>query len=120
MKVSGKLRPLADKIFVSDMDFGDQRTASGLFIPSDNAKGSGIHPRWGRVWAVGPEQQDVEVGNWVLIEHGRWTRTVEYENQDGSITELRMVDNNSILIESETKPDDTVQRVVPGLFNLNV
>ncbi len=120
MKVTGKLRPLADKIFVSDMDFGEQTTAAGLFIPSDNAKGSGIHPRWGRVWAVGPEQKDVQVGEWVLIEHGRWTRTVEYENEDGSITEIRMVDGNAILIQSDEQPQGTVQRIVPGLFNLNV
>lgn len=120
MKVTGNIKPLGAKVFVSDMDFGEQRTAVGLVIPSDNAKGSGIHPRWGRVWAVGDEQTTVKVGEWILIDHGRWTRTIEYENDDGSITELRMVDNEAILIQAEEKPNDTVQRVVPGLFNLNV
>jgi co-chaperonin GroES (HSP10) len=120
MKVSGKIKPLGAKVFVSDMDFGEQRTASGLYIPSDNAKGSGIHPRWACVWAVGDEQIDVKVGEWILIDHGRWTRTIEYENDDGSITELRMVDNDAILIQSDEKPQDTVQRVVQGHFNLNV
>lgn len=120
MKVKGKITPLGDKVFVADMDFGEQKTASGIIVPSDNAKGSGIHPRWGRVWAVGSLQEDIKVGEWILIDHGRWTRTVEYENDDGSITELRMVDNDAILIQSDTKPDDTVQRVVQGHFNLNV
>lgn len=120
MKVTGKIKPLGAKVFVADMDFGEQRTASGLYIPSDNSKGSGIHPRWARVWAVGDEQKDVRVGEWVLIDHGRWTRTIEYENEDGSITELRMVDNDAILIQTDEKPEDTVQRVVPGIFNLNV
>lgn len=120
MKVKGHIRPLGNKVFVADMEFGEQRTASGLYIPDDNAKGSGIHPRWGRVWAVGDQQDDVKVGEWILVDHGRWTRTIEYENEDGSITELRMVDNDAILIRADEKPNDTVQRVVPGLFNLNV
>lgn len=106
MKVQGKIRPLADKVFVSDMEFGIQRTKSGLYIPGDDGKTQGIHPRWGRVWAVGDLQKDVQVGDWVLIEHGRWTRTVEYENEDGSITEVRMVDNDAIMLSAEHEPDD--------------
>lgn len=120
MKVKGKIKPLSGKVFVADMEFGEQKTASGLILPSDNAKGSGIHPRWGRVWAVGDQQKDVKVGEWILVEHGRWTRTIEYENEDGSITELRMVDNDAILIQCDELPKDTAQRVVQGVFNLNV
>lgn len=120
MKVKGKIKPLGDKIFVSDMDFGEQKTKSGIIVPSDNAKGSGIHPRWGKVWAIGNDQTDVKVGEWILIEHGRWTRTIEYENEDGSITELRMVDNDAVLIQTDQKPFDTVQRVVQGHFDLTV
>ena len=119
MKVKGKIKPLGAKVFVSDMDFGEQRTASGIFIPKDDGKSSGIHPRWGRVWAIGADQKDVKIGDWICVEHGRWTRTVEYENDDGSITELRMVDNDAILISADEKPSD-VDRVVMGLFNLNV
>jgi co-chaperonin GroES (HSP10) len=120
MKVVGKIKPLGAKVFVANMEFGEQKTASGLVILSDNAKSSGIHPRWARVWAVGDEQTEVKVGEWILIDHGRWTRTIEYENDDGSITELRMVDNDAILIQSDEEPEDVVQRVVPGHFSLNV
>jgi co-chaperonin GroES (HSP10) len=120
MKVIGKIKPLGAKVFVADMEFGEERTAAGLYIPSDNAKGSGIHPRWGRVWAIGDAQQEVKVGEWILIDHGRWTRTIEHENEDGSITELRMVDNDAILIQADEKPKGSVDRVVQGHFNLNV
>ena len=118
MKVTGKVSPLGDKVIVSDMEFGEQRTRSGLYIPSDDAKSSGIHPRWGKVWAIGPEQKDVKVGEWVLLEHGRWSRTAEYENADGSITEIRLADNAAILLVADEKPDD-VERIVMGAFNLN-
>lgn len=119
MKVKGQLKPLHDKIFVSDMEFGEQRTASGIFVPSDNAKSSGVHPRWGKVFAIGPTQSQVSVGEWVLIEHGRWTRTVEYETDDGSVIEIRMIDNEAILLVSDALPSD-VERKVMGHFNLNV
>lgn len=109
MKVKGKIRPLADKVFVSDMEFGMQRSAAGLYIPGDDGKTQGIHPRWGRVWAIGDEQQDVKVGDWVLIEHGRWTRTVKYENDDGSEIEVRMVDNDAIMLIADEKPNDVMR-----------
>ena len=119
MKVKGTLKPLHDKVFVSDMEFGEQKTAGGIVLQSDNAKSSGVRPRWGKVFAIGPTQTTVKVGEWILIEHGRWTRTIEYENEDGSITELRMVDNDAIMVSAD-EPATDVERRVLGHFNLNV
>lgn len=106
MKVIGTIKPLRDKVLVSDMDFGFEKTQSGIIVTSDDGKSTGIKPRWGRVWAVGPEQKDVAIGDWILIEHGRWTRTINYENDQGEITELRMVDNKAIIMVSTEKPND--------------
>jgi len=110
MKVTGKIRPLRDRVFVSDMEFGEQKSAGGIFIPSANGKADGITPRWGKVWAIGPEQTEVKVGEWIMIEHGRWTRTVEYENEDGSIAEVRMVESSAIMMSTDEKPKDLVYR----------
>jgi co-chaperonin GroES (HSP10) len=117
-KIVGKLLPLKDKIFVTDMEFGEQKTALGIVIPSNDGKSSGIHPRWGRVWAVGPEQTEIKVGEWILMEHARWSRKIEYENEDGSITELHLADNAAILLVSDERPSDVDSRVM-GTFNLN-
>jgi len=111
MKVQGKIKPLKDKVFVSDMEFGMERTTSGLYIPSADGKTQGIMPRWGRVWAIGDEQTDVSVGDWVCVEHGRWTRTIEYKNEDGSITEVRMVDADAIMMVSDEKPNDVYRSI---------
>lgn len=108
MKVTGKIIPLRDNVLVSDMDFGMEKTASGLFIASDNGKSAGVHPRWGRVWAVGPDQQDVQVGEWVLVEHGRWTRTIEFD-VDNTTVELRMVDTKAIMASADEKPSDILR-----------
>lgn len=123
MKVKGKIRPIRDHVLVSDMDFGMQQTQSGIFITSDNGKSSGVKPRWGRVWAVGPEQQDVKVGDWICVEHGRWTRTIEFEQDDGSVIELRRVENSAILMSADEKPGDVDIRssIGPGSnVNFNI
>lgn len=112
MKVTGIIKPLGDRVFVSDMEFGEQKTATGIFIPSANGKSEGISPRWGRVWAIGPEQKDLKIGDWILVEHGRWTRTVEVEQKDGSILEVRMVESAAIMMVTEEQPQDTLYRAL--------
>jgi co-chaperonin GroES (HSP10) len=110
MKVTGNILPLKDKVFISDMEFGEQKTSSGLYIPSANGKASGISPRWGKVWAVGPEQKDVQLGEWILVEHGRWTRTIDVEQDDGSVLEVRMIDGDAIMMSSNEKPAEDIYR----------
>lgn len=115
MKISGKLRPIRDNIFVSDMEFGMEKTPGGLFIPSDDGKSSGIHPRWGKVFAVGPEQQDVKVGDWILLEHARWSRSFKYETDSGELIDIRLADKEAILLISDEKPSDTVRTVMRAI-----
>ena len=107
MKVNGKIVPLKNRVLVSVMNFEGQRTQSGILIPSDNGKVNGIHPRWGKVWGVGPTQTDVKVGDWILIEHGRWTRSIECD-ENGVEIELRMVDNDCILMAADEPPNDVL------------
>jgi co-chaperonin GroES (HSP10) len=111
MKVTGKIRPLRDSVFVTDMEFGEQRTTSGIVLVSDDGKAQGIHPRWCKVWAVGSAQQDVKVNDWILVEHGRWTRTIEVEDNAGT-TEVRMVDAAAIMMISNELPTDVMRTSV--------
>jgi co-chaperonin GroES (HSP10) len=104
--VRGKITPLKDKILVSDMNFDAQYTAGGIYIPSDDGKSEGVKPRWGRVWAIGKEQKDVRVGEWIFVEHGRWTRGITVEDEDGKEVIVRMVDNNCILLSADEKPSN--------------
>lgn len=108
--IKGNLIPIRDAVIVEEMDFGEQRTPTGIIILSDDGKDMGIKPRWGRVYAVGPEQEDVQVGDWILISHGRWTRGVDLEDEDGNIKTLRRVDNDAILMIGDEKPGDAYVR----------
>ena len=108
MKVKGKLIPIRDNVLVTDMNFDARVTAGGIVLPSDDGKSEGVRHRWARVWAIGPEQQDVKVGEWILLEHGRWTRGVTVELEDGTDIIIRRADLKAILMVTEEKPaDDT-------------
>jgi co-chaperonin GroES (HSP10) len=100
-----QLKPLNDSVIVGDMVFDERITQGGIVLLNDNGKSLGIRPRWGRVYAVGPEQKDVKVGEWVCVAHGRWTRGIEIEDEDGKQT-LRRVDPKDILIQSDEQPMD--------------
>ena len=100
-----QLRPLKDSVIVSDMIFDVRISTGGIIIPNDNGKSTGIRPRWGQVYAVGPDQQDVTPGQWVCVEHGRWTRGIDIEDESGKIT-VRRVDPKDIMMVSDEQPDD--------------
>ena len=97
------IQPIGKRVFVYNMRFGDIKTKGGLILLDDDGKEQGIHPRWGRVYAVGAKQEDVTVGQWVLVAHGRWTRGMLVE-KDGVKEEVRMVDEKDILLVSDVEP----------------
>lgn len=100
--------PINDTIIVSDMAFDERITTGGIVLLNDNMKSSGIRPRWAQVYAVGKNQTDVKVGQWILISHGRWTRGVQIEDEFSQKT-IRKVDPNDILLVSdEPVHDDTL------------
>ena len=102
--IKGNLKAVSNRVLVSDMHFGEQKTASGLIIKSDDGETRGIYPRWGKVYTKGPKNNDpYEKGQWILIEHGRWTRSMNVETDEGEL-ELRMVEAESILAYSDEKP----------------
>lgn len=109
-----KIIPLGDHVIASDMDFSGRKLSSGVILLGDDGKSSGIRPRWCRVYAVGPNQHDVKVGEWICVAHGRWSRGVEVETDEGKFT-LRRIDPKDILLSSNEQPsDDTISDAVSG------
>jgi len=105
-KITGKLIPIRDNVLVTDMNFDARVSAGGIHILSDDGKSEGVRHRWCRVWAIGPEQQDVKIGEWILLEHGRWTRGVTVVQEDGTEIIIRRADTNGILMVSDEDPGD--------------
>ena len=102
-------RALRDDVIVEEMAFKERKLSSGIILLDDDGKGHGIRPRWGKVFAIGPEQKDVTQGQWIMVEHGRWTRGVKIIDGNEE-TVIRKVDNKDILLVSDQDPgaDDTL------------
>lgn len=103
-----KLTALHDHVIVTEMNFDERKTSGGIVLTSDNGKLHGVRPRWGKVYAVGPEQKHVTVGQWVCVSHGRWTRGIYIEDTEGE-KRIHRIDPDDILLVADHKPtDDTV------------
>jgi len=101
-----QVRPLSKDILVSDMDMGEQITASGIVIKSDDGKAHGVRPRWARVYKIGDScELDVKVGQWILIEHGRWTRKIKIDDGE-NIKEIQKIEISAVLAVSDSRPSD--------------
>lgn len=102
-----QFKPLGKHVIVTDMEFSERITHSGIIIPNDDKKSEGIRPRWAKVYAIGPEfeSDEITIGSWILISHGRWTRGIDVEDETGKKT-LRRVDTNDILLVSDEPIED--------------
>ena len=97
-------RPLHAQVFVADLEHGVRKTEAGILIPDDNMSNRGIRERWARVYAIGPEVEGVEVGEWVLVEHGRWTNGIDFTENGEPIKLWRIDYPDAVLLASDTNP----------------
>ena len=108
------ITPLKKRVLVSNMQFGATKTKGGIILMDDDGTEAGIHPRWAKVYAVGDQQDDVQVGQWVLVAHGRWSRALKVKKNDVEL-EVRMIDENDILLVSDNEPEQN--RLKAGYVN---
>lgn len=78
-------RPLKGKVFVTALEEGVRLTKGGIILPDDNAKITGIRARWAQVHSFGEGVEGLNVGDWILIKHGRWTQRITVEFEEGAV-----------------------------------
>lgn len=104
-----RLTPIHDKVIVTDLERGEKKTKAGIIMLDDSTVAAGergIRPRWARVYAVGPEQKDVTVGEWILLEHGRWTLGQDLTEENGETTRIWLADHEAILAVADERPEE--------------
>lgn len=74
------LKAYPGKVVVHQMERGEARTNSGIVLGNDEGTTAGIRARWAKVYSKGDDITDIKVGDWILVEHGRWTLGIHYED----------------------------------------
>ena len=108
--IKGNITPIHDRVLVSDMEFGESKTKGGLIIGSDDGHTRGIKPRWCKVVSKGHKNKDTyKKGDWILVEHGRWSRGFSFADENGKATVLRIVEAKAVMMTGNYKPKDWYQ-----------
>ncbi len=109
-KFYGDVRPLPKDVLVIEMERGYRKENGIIFLDDSHGDEKNIKPRWCKVYAVGEQVDDVKKGDWVLVEHGRWTYGLNVVLTSGEEVYLQKIDPNSILITSDEKPNSVSLR----------
>ena len=97
---------LPGRVLVSEMSHGERKVGS-IYIPDDNGKASGVRARWAQVHSVGAGVDDVKVGDWILVQHGRWTRGVTVQTGETELTVWQVEYPDGVLLVSDEPAFET-------------
>jgi len=81
-----KLTTLNDSIIFEFLDeiqngYFATKTKSGIILQTQNPELNATLPRWGKVYAVGPDVKDVAVDDFILIAPLHWSTNFKFEDK---------------------------------------
>jgi len=89
------------KVLVTHLDTGEQKLKSGIVLRDDDGTVRGVHSRWAKVYSVGEDITELKEGDWILIAHGRWSRTITIND-----VSLNLVDYpKGVLAAGDERPE---------------
>jgi hypothetical protein len=78
-----------------------KKSQGGIFMQDKDADVTGIRPRWFKVFSVGEKIDWITEGEYVLVDHGRWSNGMSVDEQDDK---LYLLDNEGCLATQDTNP----------------
>lgn len=96
-----EIRPLRGKLIGEILERGERKTAGGIIMMDDDGTSGGIRPRWFKIKFVNNDTEEFIPGDYVLVEHGRWSRELHLE---GSNTGMCCIEEDSVLLKSDEAP----------------
>lgn len=69
------LECMPNSLFTESMEYGERKTKSGFVIQAESMDHQGrfVRPRWSKVRYKADNIDFVNIGDWVLMEHGHWS-----------------------------------------------
>lgn len=111
-----KLQALDGKVLVNDIDGRGEQYYGSIILPKDDGEAAGIRCRWCKVFSVGKDITAVKEGEWVLVVHGQWTRSIRVQDENGEPMELWQVNWPDAVLAAADEPTKTwtADQVVQG------
>jgi hypothetical protein len=97
------IRPLPNRALGVILGLEERTTKAGIIIASDDGKDRGIRARWIYIHSVGSKVDWLKPGQYAYVEHGRWSRAMNYEGM-----KLVNIDLEAVLGVQDEEPDDDV------------
>lgn len=78
IEIPNKIECLDDTLYVEKIEYGERTLKSGILIPIETMdyQGHFVRPRWAKVLFKADNIKNVNVGDWVLINHGHWSSSI--------------------------------------------
>lgn len=77
--IPNSIECIPDTMYVEKIEYGERKTKGGLYLQAEKMdyEGRFAHPRWAKVRFKADNIKNIEVGDWVLIEHGHWSTSMK-------------------------------------------
>lgn len=109
MKNQRRIKAYKNHVLAELVDKGMRLSKGGILIIDDDMQQQGIRPRWFRIYSAGSRTYDLKDGEYVLVQHGRWSRgfRINLEGEDKWLYKLDYPD--AIMLASDELPSEYVK-----------
>ena len=95
-------------VLVTDLEQGRKVTKGGILMPDIDDDNMGKKHRWCKVHSVGPRScvvNDIEPGDWIYVQHLRWTAGFDVEG-----IKMWAVEDTAIDLYSKEQPEELYEK----------
>lgn len=81
IEIPEKIECLPNTMYVEKIEYGERKTKGGLVLMKEQMdyEGRFARPRWAKVRYKAKNITNIEVGDWILINHGHWSTSMLME-----------------------------------------
>lgn len=75
INISNYIECLPNSLYVENMEYGERTLKNGFIIPTETMDYQGffVRPRWSKVLYKADNIKNINVGDYILMNHGNWS-----------------------------------------------
>jgi len=75
INIKDHIECLDDTLYIEKIEYGERTLKNGFIIPTETMDhfGNFVRPRWAKVLYKADNIKNVNVGDYILLSHGRWS-----------------------------------------------